>query len=415
MHAQKYHKNILKLIMFNNIKVLYITSQFPTPTKIRGVFTMQRVKALQKMGVEVMVVCHINKTPPRYTYYDIKKIRKWVLEQESVPDYCELEGVKIHYIKRYEMPKPIVGWYSYQFLYWQIFNKIKQLVTQEKPNIILSSWLPSSVVACKISKHFNIPAIVIAEGSDVNILPSIYRGWAFARNALNKYAAAMVFVSNALKLQAIKTGLNCKIMTCIHNGVDPDIFTLKDKKDPRGIKNILVVSDMTPVKGVQFLPETFSILCNKYKMPVQLTIIGDGPLKKKLLKEFMVLGLDGMVDFVDQMPHKNLANYYQRADLLCLPSLSEGFVCVILEALASGTPVVASRVGGVVEVIDQFNGILVSPGDPQELAEALINALEKDWNPDLIRERVINKFTWDHTGDAILDLIQRANGLPIYE
>ena len=387
-------------------KALYLTSLFPHPKVHSGAFTVQRIKAMQKNGVEVMVACPVTKTPPKNVFLNPKKLIKWIQTVNSIPNCAEIEGIHVNYIKRYQMPHPIFGWYSYLFLYWQMQSELNRLISEIKPEIIISSWLPSCVIACMLGKRFGIPIIVIAEGSDINYLPSEYRGWPFARNILNKYAAVLVFVSDILRGQAIKRGLINKKMTVINNGVDAVIFSLKEKKKATNHKKILFVGNLAPVKGIQFLPETLSLLISKYKQPVQLTIVGDGPLKKKIFKEFQELGLGSLVEFVDPMPQKNLAIYYQQADLLCLPSLSEGFGCVILEAMACGTPVVASRVVGVGEIIDSISGLLVEPGNPQRLAEALEIALEREWNPISIRERVIEKLTWDHIGKEFINLIQ---------
>lgn len=392
--------------MSPSYKVLYFTSLFPAPKNHSGAFSVQRVKALEKMGVKVVVACPVNKTPPGYMILQIKDSIQWIRERSCIPDSSILEGIQVQYLKCFQLPKPIFGWYSDLFLYRQIFSRMKQLISQFNPDIIISAWLPSSVAACKVADHFGIPSVIIGEGFDVNRFPYQYFGWSCAKNILNKYTNAMVFVSNSLKGQAEQAGLDANKMMVIHNGVDEDIFTIKEKRKTTNVNRILAVSGLVPEKGIEVLVNAIKIFIAKYSSLVHLTIIGDGPLKEKFLGQVNYLNLSGIVEFIKTMPQQDLASHYQQADLLCVPSLSESFGCVIVEAMACGTPVVASKIGGIVEIVEPISGILVPPGDPLLLAEALRNALGKDWNPNLIRKRVIDKFTWSHAGLALLDLIK---------
>jgi len=389
-------------------KTLYITNQFPVPGTNSGAFTIQRIKALQRSGIDVVVVCPVNKTPPRTMALNIKGVIEWVKKQSALPDLAEVDGIPAYYLKRFQMPQPVFGWYSYLFLYWQTIGELKKIISQVKPDIIISAWLPSGVVACKLGKRIGVPVIVLAEGSDVNILTEEYHGWSFARNTLNRDASALVFVSHALKERAVRAGLEDNKARVIYNGVNAETFSLKEKKRSSGRREILFVGRLSPEKGLQFLLEAFHKVIKKNELQVKLTIVGDGALKDALYEQVDHLKLGDVVNFVDSMPQKDLAKYYWQADLLCLPSLREGFPCVIIEAMACGTPVVASRVGGIVEIIDPLSGIMVSPGEPDELAEALIDALTMEWDAKLIRKHVIDSFTWNHTGKAFLGLVQEA-------
>ncbi len=387
-------------------KTLYITNLFPLPGTNSAAFAIQRIKALQKSGIDVVVVCLVNKTPPRAMSSNIKNVLAWFAKQSTIPDRCEVDGIPVYYIKRFQVPQPIFGWYTHLLLYWQILGELRRIISQAKPDIILSAWLPSGVVACKLGKYFGIPTLVLAEGSDVNFLPNQLPHWHVAQSILNEGAAAQIFVSNALKEQAVQAGLNGKRMIVIHNGVDDEIFSIRKKSTTTHVMNILAVGNLETVKGFQFLIDAFFIISKKYSQPIYLTIVGNGSLKSDLQKQVHELNLGGQVKLVPSMPQRDLVGYYQQANLLCVSSLQEGFPCVIVEAMACGTPVVASCVGGIAEIVDSTSGILVPPGNSDVLAQALMDALERKWDSNSIRERVIQNFTWGLIGKEFLNLIR---------
>lgn len=386
--------------------VLYITNLFPLPETHSAAFAIQRIHALQRLGVQVTVARLVNNTPPLSVISNIKETIEWLKKQAAIPNQAEVDGIQVHYLKKFQAPQPIFGWYSHLFFYWQALGQLEKIITQIKPDAIVSAWLPSGIVACKLGKRFSIPVVVLAEGSDVNFLPTQFRGWQMAKSILNEGASAQVFVSNALKEQAFQAGLNNKKMTVIHNGVNEKVFSIGKKKTINNAKNILAIGNLETVKGFQFLIDAFLIVSKQYDQPVFLKIIGNGSLKSALVEHTHKTSLDDLVNFIPLMPQTELVKHYQQADVLCVSSLQEGFPCVVVESMACGTPVVASHVGGIPEIINTTSGILVPPGHPEALANALIESLEKQWNPNLIRERVLEKFTWEHTGKAFLDLIQ---------
>jgi len=106
------------------------------------------------------------------------------------------------------------------------------------------------------------------------------------------------------------------------------------------------------------------------------------------------------------MPHEKLINYYQKADVFCLPSFSEGFPCVVVEAMACGKPVVASQVGGVTEIVDDQSGIMVPPGDARALCNALLVATSRSWDSAAIRQKIVDSFSWEYLTGELFNLIK---------
>ena len=188
-------------------------------------------------------------------------------------------------------------------------------------------------------------------------------------------------VSLDLQQQLVKR-FGAEKVICVHNAVD--IEQVGVTGHVAELKKELNVSDgefligtmgrLTPVKGLEsFL--TAARIIRRQKSRVKFLIVGDGPLKDALRAAARAYGLDKDVLFLG---HRNDSyDILALMDLFILPSLSEGIPMVLLEALALARPVVASRVGGVPEVIvDGENGLLVAPGRPEELAQSCIALMD---------------------------------------
>ena len=110
---------------------------------------------------------------------------------------------------------------------------------------------------------------------------------------------------------------------------------------------------------------------------------GDGPLRAVVEARVRELDLEDAVTLTGALPPDEVAGYYRQADVVVLASFSEGVPVVLMEALAHGRPVVATRVGGIPELVEHgVTGLVVSPGDVKELAEALQEVFE---NPEFLR------------------------------
>ncbi len=123
-------------------------------------------------------------------------------------------------------------------------------------------------------------------------------------------------------------------------------------------------------------------------------LVGDGPLRETLLADIAARGLASRVKCMGSCPHEQVATWMGAADVFCLPSLNEGCPNVVLEALFSGRPVVASRVGGIPEMVNEPNGLLPPAGDALALASALALALDRSWDAPSLRRGVMH-LTWE--------------------
>ena len=155
----------------------------------------------------------------------------------------------------------------------------------------------------------------------------------------------------------------------IHSGIDTSIFCSKDKDKKENI--ILCVARLHPIKGIPYLIDACNIL-KKIGYEYKCIIIGDGPEKAKLQYQIDTLGLTDKVELVGGKAHHEVVQYYQRATLFVLPSISDASPITAKEALACGLPVIATNVRAVPEIVENGkSGFLVPPKDHDKLAECI--------------------------------------------
>jgi glycosyltransferase involved in cell wall biosynthesis len=133
---------------------------------------------------------------------------------------------------------------------------------------------------------------------------------------------------------------------------------------------------------------------------VQVAIVGEGVYRKELERLVGFYGLGGRVRLVGEVPHADLHVWYSAADLSCLFSRREGWPNVVLESMACGTPVLATPVGGVPEIIGDGQAGALAEGDAGALARALAQALDRSWDRAAIA-RFAEAHTWERAADSV--------------
>ena len=157
----------------------------------------------------------------------------------------------------------------------------------------------------------------------------------------------------------------------VHCGIDLSLFEPREEERPARVPEILTVGRVVPVKGQSLLVESIAELARR-GVEARLTIVGDGPQLPALRSLADTLGVADRVDFTGAVGQDRIRDYYDRADVFALPSFAEGLPVVLIEAMATGLPVVASRITGIPELVDEgVSGLLVTPGDGDDLTGAL--------------------------------------------
>lgn len=194
---------------------------------------------------------------------------------------------------------------------------------------------------------------------------------------------AFVAISDEIREGLLRDGVSPERIHRISNFVDPHMFHPPEPGEKDRLKKtlgyggaILVVSAgrLVPRKGVEYLLEAWKRITPEFAT-ARLLILGDGPLRESLQAMAARYAIGASVQFAGSVG--NMSSYLRAADVFVLPSLQEGLPNSLLEAMASGLPIVATRIGGVVDVMIHGNaGLLVPPADPAELGGALRVLLE---------------------------------------
>jgi glycosyltransferase involved in cell wall biosynthesis len=267
-----------------------------------------------------------------------------------------------------------------------IFRQLVDYFKRQEIDIIHTHKHKDNVLGVLASLHQGIRGRV----RTVHGSPEPFAGFEAAKmsmyesidNCANRWLVDRILaVSADLQAQLIKR-FGAEKVTCIHNAIDVDqIRVTRPTTEMRRELNLgeqdFVIGTMgrlVPVKGLDCFLRAAQII-HRQRPNVKFIIAGDGPLKSSLQSMARQYGLDPNVLFLG---HRNDSyNILRLMDLFVLPSSSEGIPMVLLEALALARPVVASRVGGIPEVVEHgVNGLLVPPGNDDELACTCVAVME---------------------------------------
>jgi L-malate glycosyltransferase len=184
-------------------------------------------------------------------------------------------------------------------------------------------------------------------------------------------------------------------MEVVANVVDTDAFSPPASRAPATERPALLnVAALAEKKGHVHLLRALTELPG-----AELTIVGDGELRAELEAAAVELGVAGRVRFLGERPKEEVARLMREADLFVLPSLAENLPVVLIEAMASGLPSVATEVGGVGEMLDDDSGVLVAPGDSAALVAGIRRALGTSFDPEAMAERARARYGYSAIAD----------------
>ena len=250
---------------------------------------------------------------------------------------------------------------------------LENLLEKEDIDIIHGHYLfPAGAVAVEVGNEHGIKTYVTAHGSDMF---ELYKTQPLMRSTLKKVlkrADVVLAVSNALRHEIIATGVEgiASKTRLSWNSVDINKFSAKENttfKEENRLQDkpiVLFVGNLIKRKNVESLLEAKKIANSDY----YLVIVGDGPLFKKLNNK---VEEENIRDVIFTGARDDVENIIPSCDVLVLPSFSDSFGLVLIEALACGKPVIGSNVGGITEIINKNVGLLVNPNKISSIASAI--------------------------------------------
>lgn len=271
-------------------------------------------------------------------------------------------------------------------------------------------FYPDGVAAWLLASKLGRPFVITAHGSDVNVVAK----YPVPRRmilAASRGASAIIAVSTALRDALLALGVQAQKVVVIRNGVDLNFFKPEAREAARrklGLecrRLVLSVGNLLENKGHHLVVQALRGLSDCH-----LVVVGEGEQKDALIRMARACGVANRVLFTGRIPQRELAHYYNAADVVVLASASEGLPSVLLETLACGTPVVATRVGGIPEIVTSREaGLLINTRDSLSIANAVRELL--DCSPSRIEtSRCVETFSWESVAAsqaALFDTIIR--------
>jgi glycosyltransferase involved in cell wall biosynthesis len=282
----------------------------------------------------------------------------------------------------------------------------RKVIEKEQPDIIHAHFGFDGFRMYRVARKTHTPLVVSFHGSDVSKLPTEF-DWKRRYKKLAASAQAFTAISELMKSELVELGFPKEQITVIRTGVDVNKFNYKENFDPN--KRIMMAGRMVEKKGFKYALKTIQLLNNKGRT-INIDLYGDGPLRADLEELISDLGIGDQVRFHGYVSNKRIRNELQNHSVMLAPSVTasdndkEGLPVTILEAMASGVPVVASDHSAIPEAIHhQKTGLLVPERKPEAIASALLKFLEQKIEVDEIRKNARELIEKKHAISHIVD------------
>ena len=292
---------------------------------------------------------------------------------------------------------------------WMAARALLPHVRSFAPDLIFSCFLyPDGYAALKIGQALSVPVVTQSIGSDINRIGDPIS--AMHTRTVLREADFLVTVSGDLRSKAVAMGASAEKSRAIINGCDLSVFHVRDRLGARqrlGIdpaaQAIVYIGRMDLKKGLRELVEA-SASIHSERPNLQVYLVGEGPDRPLVQSAIDANNASGYIHALPACAFDDVAVWIAAADLVTLPSYMEGCPNVVLEALACGRPVVATRVGGIPEIMSEACGRLVAPQDPAALAEALGSVLDSAWDAAAISAH--RSRSWNAVAAELLELFE---------
>jgi glycosyltransferase involved in cell wall biosynthesis len=371
------------------IKLLVIPSWYPPDG---GYFFKEHSEALARAGCEVDVL--VNRV------VGIRRLRRVKRGEHRGVIIRQEEGLRVIRSIYYKIPGNeklnINRWVKRTLrLFVRYYKKFG------RPDLILAhsvTW--AGLAAERIHSKYNIPYLVAEHRS------FFVRSTGAARKMVKPFyiplfnhayssCEKLILVSESMKPGLLELIPNIESrITVIPNMINGEYFTFPEKKRNEEPFIFITAGRLAAVKGLDILLSAFKILIEKTGKRILLKILGRGEIRKELEEQVVRSGLQGQVIFTGRVTRDQVVREMQDANCYVLASRYEAFGVVLIEAMATGMPVIATRSGGPEYIVDESCGYLVDPDNVEQLAGAMLKMISEydRFNQEGIRKRVLQKY-----------------------
>jgi len=378
------------------LRVLVFSTLYPNAAQPNhGVFVENRLRhTLAQGGIEATILAPVPYFPlanPAFGRYAV---------YARVPRQETRHGLEIYH-PRYPVIPRIGARFTPGFLYRAARRVLDRLIRDGARFDLIDAhyFYPDGVAAARLASEMQIPLLITGRGTDLTLIPQTEPERSQIQWA-SRQASGLITVCEDLRQKLIGLGEEPSRIVSLRNGVDLKRFSPGDRAAARqrlGLSGftLLSVGSLIPRKGHELIIEALAELPD-----ASLMIAGSGPLRAELERVAREKGVTARVRFLGEIAHDDLTDAYRAADMLVLASSREGWANVLLEAMACGTPVVATNVNGTPEVIqDSALGQLVEERSAPALAQAITALRLRTPDRNAVRTYA-EQFSWEATARA---------------
>jgi len=399
----------------SRVKRVLVLSAGSFPSRVQpvhGVFVKERLRFVQRLpGIELRVLSPIPLFPP------LRMFKRWY-PWSQVPRHEVVDGIEVFRPRYLAIPK-IGACVQPRLIELAARREIRRWRGTFRCDVIDSHFIfPNGVAAVRLGKRLGVPVVSTGRGADIVCCPDYPIIGAQVRFAL-RCATQLIAVSREIADRMVALGADESRVTVIPNGVDCERFGIVERRESRrrlGLDSkrpiILAVGYRLELKGFHILIDAIPAI-RRWFPDVLVAIVGGQArwaedFRPALDERIRVNDVMNHVFLAGTRPQEELPFWYSAANVLGILSSREGSPNVLMEALACGLPAVATRVGGIPDVLDGNPqlGILLEERSAPAAASGLISGLSCPWDPVAIRHYAENR-NWMRTAEkvgAVIDL-----------
>lgn len=390
-------------------KVLVLAKSYPNPVfDVQGLWVESMVRQSANF-CEPKVISPVVYCPP------LPGLSSYYTRLRRIPRHRWVNGIEVFHPRFLSGPGYSLRPLEAAAYYWAARRALDRLRPDFRFDLIHAHFTyPDGCVAVRLGRLFKVPVIITEQ--------NLWGAWMDRNGIVRRQTirAARECTFHVAISTAVRESIAClagesEKLRIIPDAVDGSAFTLPDKNNLRHRNQIIFVGAIRQVKGVDVLLRAIRILIDSGR-DVNLVLVGESYFKNyrheydRIRKMSQEVGLGNHVNFAGKKPLRELVRNIQESAVLVLPSQAESFGMVLVEALACGTPVVATRCGGPEDIVNDRVGVLVPPANPELLARGIDDVLARrgGFDPAELRAYALENFGSEVVGRRLSALYEEA-------